>query len=372
MMNLKYVSAAALILALISLSAFAAVGMSAMAKQGNDGATNQGKTDMAKQMAQEEQERMDKLRDRFALQHYIFLNNGPNFADFLSVRTNNSLQAFVLKVHDEGVPTIYVAMANVTGEDGNKTAAWVTGVLKVFGVQEYIDTNGDGIYTPGNDTKLTWVGYASLDWTLTTTSITANGVSGWQIVMTASSDGATYVIRTQVFKTGVNLPDGTPLAPEEAKVDFIISNFPYNSTSSRLALITTFGGMEGSAEVTHVDNQTEAIINRNAFAYFTWASTAIVDGSTVPVVSTSKGNGVIKTVELNYPHGTNITHDPVVGVGSGSTQDIPSYQVPAPANTIAPALPGIYFLAATALVIVGVGALALAAGKRMVEPKLQA
>jgi hypothetical protein len=75
---------------------------------------------------------------------------------------------------------------------------------------------------------------------------------------------------------------------------------------------------------------------------------------------------------LNYPHGSSITDDPIIGVGSGSTQNIPSLQIPASSTAVAAnALPGIYFMAASAVVILGVAALTLVARKRMVEPKLQ-
>ncbi len=166
-----------------------------------------------------------------------------------------------------------------------------------------------------------------------------------------------------------------PISPTEVKVDFIINNFPWNSTTSRLALFSAFGGVSSSAQVTRADNQTTAINYKNAFAYFTWASTATVDGSTVSVVSnqTSKDSGAIQEVQMNYPHGSSITDDPIIGVGSGSPvlSNIPSLQVPASSTAVANALPGLYFMAASAVVILGVAALTLAARKRMVEPKLQ-
>jgi hypothetical protein len=366
-MNHRHVLAATMAIALVSLAAMASIGTMALAKSG-------GVNDMKKQMAEEQQERMEKLRDQFKLQNQLeWRGLGANFAYLIALRANNSLQAFALKVHYEGVPTITVAMVNASREDGNLSAASVAGVLRVIGVQEYVDTNGDGIYTPGTDTNLTWVNFAQLDWALTTEKVTNGaGTTGWSITMTATSDGATYTIRTQVYNTGINLPDGTPLAPDEAKVDFIILGFPYSNTGSRLALITQFGGMEGSLQVTHVDNQTEAVVNRNAFAYFTWASTAMVDGVAVPVTSSSQGSGAMKKVELNYPHGTNITHDPVVGVGSGSTQDIPSYQAPTASSLTSQALPGIYYFAASAIVVLGVATLALVSRRKLVEPTLRA
>jgi len=323
-------------------------------------------------MVQEQMQRLEKLRNRFQVKHFIMMNKAPNFVDFISTREDNTTQAFLLKIHKQGVPSIYVAMADITKEGGNKTLEWVNGLLKTFGLIEYKDKNNDGIFLPAdNDTRLQFVNFAKLDWKLTATPQNINGTKGWAIELTAEDRGAKYTIRTKIFNTGVVLEDGTPVAPSEAKIDFIFENFQWMEEDSRLALITSFGGASGSAQVTHYDNSTEVIINRDVYAYFTWASEAIVDGATMPVTAYKRVNGTVNVVELNYPHGNNITHDPVIGVASGNIQDIPTYQVPVSNISLPTAYPGLFSLITVVTVVAVIGVIVFAARKVLVEPKLK-
>ena len=360
--NIKLVVIAAMLVAIITLSPILAAADTAYAKNPIQ--------DLKKKIAEEQKMRMEKLKDRFSLKHLIWVNRGPNFVDFTSTRTNESVEVFSLKIHYEGVPTIYVAMLNATkGDGGNRTAEWVTGVLRVTGLVEYVDKNGDDIYTPNNDTRLQWVNFAKLNWKLTAKSITVDSTRGWEVNMTAKDRGATYTVKTKIFNTGVVLEDGTVVVPTEAKVDFIFINFPWNSTSSRLALVSTFGGTSGTAQITHYDETTEVVVERNAYAYFTWASEAYIDNEPQPVKAYQKSDKNVNTVELNYPQGGNITHDPIVGIASGSVEDIPSYKIPSQITLPQPTLPSLSLLATVVLVAAIVGAIAIAARKLSVEPK---
>jgi hypothetical protein len=365
--NLKYALAAVTIVALISVSAFAFIGNAAYAKSNTSGNhQNQNNQDN-----EERQSKLTNFQDRFN-----FFQLG--FSTFQSIRTGNTTTVFYLSVKNSGIPTITTAMLNASlTKDVNETNAmanWVAGILSVQKLVEYNDTNHDGLFTPGNDTQLQVVNFASLDWTLSTAQITKANVTGYNISMSASDRGATYTIIAQVFNTGVTLSNGIPVSPSEVKVDFGFANFPWNGTASRLALFSLFGGVSNSFTATKTDNSTDVVKYKNAFSYFTWNKNATVDGNPVTVTSTSKGNGALQEVQLNYPHGTNIVHDPIIGVLSGTptAQTIPTLQPSAVATaTGTAAFPGFYFLTATAIVVLGVAALALIARKRMVEPKLQ-
>lgn len=355
----------AAIIVVLALSYASTVGLTAFAKSDK-------RNDLKKIVSEEQKVRINKLGPIFGFRHVVSINHGINYVDFLSVRTGNSTQLFALKIHNEGIPTIYAGMLNATKDGGNRTIDWVVGLLRVRGLVEYVDENNDGIYLEkDNDTRLQWVNFAKLDWSLTISKITVDNVTGWVINITASDRGAIYTIKTQIFNTGVQLEDGTPVAPTEAKIDFIFQNFPWSAEDSRLALVTAFGGQTSTGTVTHYDNSTEVVVEKNAYAYFTWSSVAIVDGVDSPVTVYESGNGAIHAVELNYAHGNNITHDPILGAAQGSVQNVPTYNMPNTINPISPSFPGIYLVATIALVIIGLGTVMVAARKKLVEPKLK-
>jgi len=336
---------------------------------------------VGQQLKQMMQQREQKLKNFGSMYNLVETPGlfGLGYSTFTSVNLGNSTQVFYLSVNrngfrTDGYPSILTASLNSSKVDTTRTTDWVAGLLSVQKLVEYNDTNGDGLFTQGVDTVLQVVSFNQLNWALGTESITSGSSTGYNITLTALYEGGTIEIVAQVYNTGVVLSNGVPISPTEVKVDFIINNFPWNSTTSRLALFSAFGGVSSSAQVTRADNQTTAVQYKNAFAYFTWASTATVDGSTVSVLSnqTSINSGAIQEVQLNYPHGSSITDDPIIGVGSGSVQNVPSLGASATATpTSVSALPGLYFVTASAVVILGVAALALVARKRMVEPKLQ-
>jgi len=353
------------IIAVLALSYASTVGLTAFAKSDKQNA-------LQKIVSDEHKVRMNKLGQIFGLKHLVSISSGANYVDFLSVRTGNATQLFALKVHNESIPAIYMGMLNATKDVVNRTIDWVVGLLRARGLVEYVDKNNNGIYLKkDNDTLLQFVDFSKLDWSLKTSKETVNGVQGWVVNMTASDRGATYTIKTQIFNTGVQLKDGTPVAPTEAKIDFIFQNFPWSAADSRLSLVTAFGGQTGTGTVIHYDNSTEVMVEKNAYAYFTWSSTATVDGVTSPVIVYESGNGTTRVVELNYAQGKNITHDPILGVAQGSEKDVPTYNIPTSTIPTSTPFPGIYLIATVALVIIGLGTVMVAARKRLVEPKLK-
>ena len=321
--------------------------------------------------------RFERVKKMFNEKRLMFVDRGPNYVNFVSTKTEGGVQSFILRIHSEGTPSIYTALANYTKEDGNRTLYWVNGMLKVFGLIEYIDKNGDGLYLQkDNDTRLQYVNFAKLNWKLTVTKIAIDDVQGWKVQMIANDRGATYNITTQVFNTGVRLNDGTPVSPYEAKIDFSFENFPWSSQESRLALITSFTGVSGTASVIHYADTTEVVRERNAYAYFTWVPTAIVDGEEgeevveVKVYRRSSRSEMMNYTEFNYPHGDKIVHDPVIGVLSGSIEDVPAYQLPASFAQPTPVFPSFTLLATTVAVLAIVGVIIVAARKMIVEPKI--
>ncbi|MEM4521888.1 MAG: hypothetical protein QW738_01520 [Nitrososphaeria archaeon] len=371
--NVNRLAAATLVIILLA-STLVLVGASvAYAKSDKAEEMKKKVKSMQEQIKEMNNMRFERLKKMFNERRFIMMSKGPNYVTFISTKTEEGVYSLILKIHSEGTPSIYISLANYTKEDGNKTLYWVNGVLKVFGLIEYIDKNNDGLYIQkDNDTRLQYINFAHLSWKLQVTKVNNNDAQGWKVQMIANDRGATYNITTLVFNTGVRLQDGTPVAPYEAKIDFRFENFPWSSEESRLALITSFTGVSGTASVTHYSDTTEVVMERNAYAYFTWAPTATVDGNSVDVkvYKRSSRSEMMNYTEFNYPQGDKIVHDPIIGVLSGSIEDIPAYQIPASVAQPTPVFPGLYLLASTVIVLAIVGVIVVAARKMIVEPKI--
>ncbi|MEM3714333.1 MAG: hypothetical protein QXF82_05225 [Nitrososphaeria archaeon] len=372
--NVNRLAAATLVVILL-ISSLALVGASVVYAKSDKAEEMKKKVKgMQEQIKEMNDMRFERVKKMFNERRFIMMSKGPNYVDFISTKTEEGVYSLILRIHSGGTPSIYISLANYTKEDGNKTLYWVNGVLKVFGLIEYIDKNNDGLYIQkDNDTRLQYINFAHLNWKLEVTKFTtAEGVQGWKVQMIANDRGAIYNITTQVFNTGVRLIDGTPVAPNEAKIDFSFKNFPWSSTESRLALITSFTGLSGNAQVTHYDNTTEVVMERNAYAYFTWAPTATVDGNSVDVkvYKRSSKSEMMNYTEFNYPRGGEIVHDPIIGVLSGNIEDIPAYQAPASVTQSILVFPSLYLIASTVAVLAIIGVIVVAARKMLVEPKI--
>lgn len=369
--NVSRLIAVILVITLLA-SSLALVGASAVYAKSDKAEEMKNKIkSMQEQIKEMNNMRFERIKKMFNEKRFIMMHKGPNYVNFISTKTEEGVSSFILKIHSGGNPSIYAALANYTKEDGNKTLYWVNGVLKVFGLIEYVDKNNDSLYIQkDNDTKLQYINFAHLNWKLKVERVTMDNFQGWKVQMIANDRGATYNITTQVFNTGVRLKDGTPVAPYEAKIDFSFKNFPWSSEGSRLALITSFSGVSGSSSVTHYGNTTEVVMERNAYAYFTWTPSAKVDGSDVDVMvhKRSSRSEMMNYTEFNYPHGDKIVHNPIIGVLSGSIEDIPAYQ--APAQVAQPTPVHLYLLATTVTVLAIIGVAVVAARKLLVEPKI--
>ncbi|MDG6939711.1 MAG: hypothetical protein JRN39_04835 [Nitrososphaerota archaeon] len=369
-MNTKYAVIAAMVGALIVLSAVAGIGTYA---------------------ASNDAQRLNQLKGTYHEDiHWGTPTRGSNyvlFTDSQSSTTNGNFvrTTFGVFAGTQPAPTMAMYMANSTGTigpNGSRTFTYVLGGVRALGLVEYNDTAKTGIYTPSVDGRpLSGMNFAKMQWTISTNPITGpNGVPGYDIQMTTRNGSFSFTMSAQIYNTGVTLA-GTPIAPTEAKINFIIDNYPFVSDSSRLALIASFGGTQhfgnstrttivgttGTQEQTKtINTQTSAVVSSNAFSYFTWASTAQVDGQNVPVLSKQMSNGTaFSTIQLDYPQGKNITHDPILGVGSGGIGDIPALGPLTGAVGVTS-----YMVIGAVVVVAFVSVLTLAARRRMIEPRL--
>ncbi len=211
---------------------------------------------------------------------------------------------------------------------------------------EFEDRNGDGAFSPLNDEILQWMLVETLSSPKPPEAgnFSVDSITGQQINITyAFPDSATgtfdLIFRVFGFPTQV---DGLFLGPTETKIDIRFTDFPYTSDTSQLALgldVRTNFGLE--MDPTLAFDQINATGDEFA-AFFRWMPDAVfVDGNatkagvTVVRESTSvealaRGGEVESELRLflAYPRGSQIVHDPVVGITGVNI--IPSLPVPVP------------------------------------------
>lgn len=299
--------------------------------------------------------------------------------------TTKTLFGFFASAED--APTLAVALLNITSsrsdEGRNASFTWAVGGIKVLGVFEYNDSAHTGLYNRSVDGQpLSQVDFEDMAWTLNSKQVTSSsGAQGYMVNITGTKGTFVFSVSAVIYNTGVVVA-GTKLSPTEAKVNFTIENYPYVSNTSRLGLLVSYGGQQhfgtvtsiimkstsgsGEDEVETVNKQTTATISKGAFAYFTWAGSALIDGQSKPVLSQQLRNGTFAKIILNYPHGNTILHDPILGAGTGTANQIPSY---IPAITSASSL-NLYLIAGSIAIIVLISALAIAARRKLIEPRL--
>jgi len=122
--------------------------------------------------------------------------------------------------------------------------------------------------------------------------------------------------------------DGVVIAPTQIKLDVGIHNFPYIEVDSVLALKVK---LESELEVEFEEDEdtedeeqgrandveeNEVEVNLGNYAgFFSWVENATIDGVEQVVKVTPLDIGVEETkLYLNYPRGTEIIHDPKVGM----------------------------------------------------------
>ena len=107
--------------------------------------------------------------------------------------------------------------------------------------------------------------------------------------------------------------------PTATKITTTINNFPFKSTADKLALQVRAVSASQIEQETPTSEQTIRVRSATAQGFYTWTPTAMVKGSPSPVVSSfTKAKGVWM-INLAYPSGTSIVHDPLLGFSFGST-----------------------------------------------------
>ncbi|MHA1721332.1 MAG: Loki-CTERM sorting domain-containing protein [Promethearchaeota archaeon] len=189
---------------------------------------------------------------------------------------------------------------------------------------EFIDLDGNGIFNSDNDTEIQ--------------EYKLNNFSAIEYTPEIQPDNSTLhylkistvdnVFTAHLYIAGEFMDlNTTIITPTELKIDIEISNFPYLNGSSQLALYTkleTEYELEENDETEDekngfVENESGVITSMNGFmADFTWAETALVDGTVMKVLTTPINTDDIDPnddkIYIIYPRGTHIYHDPKIGM----------------------------------------------------------
>ncbi len=200
---------------------------------------------------------------------------------------------------------------------------------------EYVDNDADGMYNSSNDVTIQEVplnSFQPIDYSSTTLS--SGNILHYIIVNTTDGVFTAHVYFVEQY----SLVNNMTLTPFEAKIDIEINNFNYLNGGSQLALYTK---LESEAEyevnedtddekngyATNESSYVAAAVANGTAGFFSWAKTAEVDDVTTDVLISSKetddDDPNEEKIYINYQRGTNIYHDPKIGM-MGIARPVPT------------------------------------------------
>ncbi len=211
--------------------------------------------------------------------------------------------------------------------------------IKFKSITEYIDVDSNGVYNKSIDEKLQTLNFEDMNFLLIEYSTSSVSNTTVHLFKSSTDDG---LFTLQFYVAGEFTPvNGSLVAPTEVKIDIGIHDFPYMNESSLLALYTK---LESEAEYEYdadTEDETEGLasdeeeveVEMSGFVgFFSWSEVVVVDGQSLNVLSSPVENDDLDSNEqkiyLNYPHGSEIIHDPKVGVAGILSMDIASIDVP--------------------------------------------
>ena len=193
-------------------------------------------------------------------------------------------------------------------------------------IVEYRDLDADGIYT-GADEEIQTLELA--DWKPIDYSVQSIDNTTVHVLFVETSD---EVFSATLYATGEFADiNGVIVTPTQVKIDVGIHNFNYAENDTQLALKVE---LESESEVEYEDDEDtedeengyvdddysehEVEISLDEYTgFFSWIETAMVDGVEVEVKVTPLEMDLEENkMYLNYPRGTEIIHDPKIGVAN--------------------------------------------------------
>ncbi|MFX0170094.1 MAG: hypothetical protein ACFE89_12180 [Candidatus Hodarchaeota archaeon] len=179
---------------------------------------------------------------------------------------------------------------------------------------EFIDQNADGVYNPGEAVSGGTIDLTSRNYSdpILTQITSDDGELGYQLEAHIINESYTFQIIANIFPTYAVLNESF-IYPTEMKITIVIENFPYQEDGA-LALIAEASAEREIETESHETEEEIEIHSDTISSYYSWLKEAIVDGEPAPVNSSVIDSSEGSLIVLSYPHGTNILHDPKLGI----------------------------------------------------------
>lgn len=209
--------------------------------------------------------------------------------------------------------------------------------LEARKVVEFINNNTAIPGYDAHDTLLHTYDLRSVDWTISVSNNTVNGITVYIVKATGALTSSATISFTFDLSNGyAQLAAGNVIGPNVLKWSMQISNYQYSSPNSQLALqMTMSSGYQSSDKISsqtedHTDGLTlsnESAVNFDngtTHGFFSWADQYSVDGHnqtvvTSPDVSVDKQDPTQNQMYFSFLQGKIINWDPKVGVTRSST-----------------------------------------------------
>lgn len=213
---------------------------------------------------------------------------------------------------------------------------------------EFVDQNGDGILTDGEEVQTMDLTTKTYSAPAVTQTESTDGISGYRFEAHTLNETFLFQIIAEIYPKEANVND-TIVKPTETKVTIVIEDFPYKENGSLSLLVKATSEAEMEEDDLNGEEEVE-VRSENAEGYFSWSKEVFVDGVSREVESSVMSTEDGKLISLNYPNGMEIVHDPKLGISLLSTMI---------------SLPWIYIVAGAAIV-----ALVVVASIRVFRPKM--
>ncbi len=271
---------------------------------------------------------------------YTIMDGAENYTRIRSrYLDNDAEESFEIFFNIDNAPTFQLSFI----PDLNATASQHYFSITIEQLIEYNDINYNGKYDK-NDVIASSLLMSNVTFTnITYTNNTTPDGKTYTIIETHTSDNLFTIIIYLVSEKTSFL--NNIITHKEIKIDFKIINYPFESQTSSLALITQ---IETPFSITPEQNTYDELHNtatqesglnissKDHIGFFSWANNVDVDNKTYPVNVTviSESEQIFSgdkqetytqnQVIFSYPRGESIIHDPKIGVISLLENLIPS------------------------------------------------
>lgn len=219
---------------------------------------------------------------------------------------------------------IHVAFSHETEVGDVENEAFLHMRIAYLALTEFVDTNGNGALDTGVDNVIRHfplnTTYAPL---VFSEIVSEDGKHGWRIIArTAFTEGGTFEVTADMFPQYAFV-NNTLVPPTATKITTIINGFPFTNPgdpNNRVALRVIAISKTVIEHETPTTEEKIRVRSATAEGFFTWAPTSQVDGRTVEVKSSlTRLERPRWIINLAYPQGASIVHDPILGFEFGST-----------------------------------------------------